>query len=128
MNENPYAHSDELVLPLQRRFGIGSRAMWFAFGFGACFALCSILFLSVGYRNYEALGPHDYSRVWSAESPESKPEWLEHAKFRVVNGFAIVAAEDAKNASAMVWPVDGKLMTCYEDSDRDGRPDVLNTW
>jgi hypothetical protein len=128
MNENPFAHSDELMPPPQRRFGIASRVMWFAFGFVACFALLSILFLSASYRNYQALGPHDYSRIWPAYSPETKPERLEHAKLRIVNGVAIVAADDVKNASAMVYPVDGRMMTWYEDTDRDGHTDSLCLW
>ncbi|HEY2411495.1 MAG TPA: hypothetical protein VGI40_04605 [Pirellulaceae bacterium] len=127
MAENPFAHSNEWV-PVPRRFGLGSRVMWFTFGFVACFVLCSILFSYASYRNYQALGPHDYSRVWPAYSPETKPEWLEHSKFRTLNGFAIVAADDEKNASAMVWPVDGRLMTSYEDSDRDGHADSISFW
>jgi hypothetical protein len=102
--------------------------MWFALGFGACFGLCSILFLSASYRNYQALGPHDYSRIWPAYSPETKPEWLEHSKLGIINGFAIIAADDVKNASATVYPTDGRVMTWYEDTDRDGYVDSLSMW
>lgn len=125
MNENPFAHSDELVPP-PRRFGVGSRVMWFMFGFAVCFVLCTTLFTVASYRNYQALGPQDYSRLWPAESPETKPEWLEHAKYRVVNGFGIVAAEDAKSASAMVWPIShAGQMTMYDDADNDGHLDWI---